>query len=69
MFGYNFNTFFYNFIFSMLITFTGVFGLIITRLLKNNWSGQLWTYVPIFWLPLVTSWPIGLLVLFGGMNS
>lgn len=69
MFGYNFNTFYYNFIFACLISFTGGFGIFITRLLKSNWTGQTWTYVPIFWIPIIFSWPVALTVLFGGMNS
>lgn len=61
--------FFYNFMFSMLVTMTGGFGLFVTRLMKGNWTGQQWTYVPIFWLPIFFSWPPALTVLFGGFDT
>jgi hypothetical protein len=55
--------------YSLLVTFTGGFGLFVTRIMKGNWSSHLWTYVPIFWIPVLFSWPVGLVVLFGGLDK
>jgi hypothetical protein len=57
-----------NLVLSSLTFFTGVIGLVITRLVKLNWGGQIWTYVPFFWMPILTSWPISLTILFGGFD-
>ncbi len=57
--------FLWNFAFSWLIFITGGFGMFVMRFLKGAWSKQLWTYIPIFWIPLMSSWIISLTTLFG----
>jgi len=64
-----FKNIFYNFLYSLLVTFTGGFGLLVTRIAKGNWGSHTWTYVPIFWIPIFLSWPAGLVVLFGGFDK
>ena len=58
----------YNILFAMLISWTGGIGILITRIAKGKWSNQLWTYVPIFWIPVFFSWPVALVALFGGFD-
>ena len=69
MFGFDTNSFWLNVFLSMLVSFTGGLGIFITRVVKTNWSGQTWTYVPIFWLPIFFSWPVALVALFGGFDK
>jgi hypothetical protein len=57
-----------NLVLAILTFFTGVIGFIITRAVKGNWSGQLWTYIPLFWMPVLTSWILSLTILFGGFD-
>jgi len=59
---------FANFVHATIIYFTGIVGLLIARAFKGNWSKGMWTYIPIFWVPILTSWPISLYVLFGGLD-
>lgn len=62
--------FWYNLLFSTLVLWTGIIGILITHMCKGSWSiAPGWTWVPIFWLPLFTSWPVALSVLFGGFDS
>jgi hypothetical protein len=57
--------FFWNFVFANLIFWLGGLGILITRIAKGQWKNQLWTYIPIFWLPILCSWPVGIAALFG----
>jgi len=54
-----------NVILSILITTTGGIGILITRIVKGQWSNVTWSYVPIFWIPFFFSWPVGVAALFG----
>jgi len=65
----DFNSFLFNLLFSILISWTGGLGIFITRALKGNWSAHAWSYIPIFWIPVFFSWPVALVVLFGGLNG
>lgn len=58
---------FINFILSLAIFFLGGLGILISRIVKNNWTKQIWTWIPIFWIP-VLSFPVSALVLFGGFD-
>ena len=60
---------FFNFLFAMLVLGTGVIGIIITRLLKGSWNSAKWTWIPIFWVPFITSWPVSLSILYGGFDE
>jgi hypothetical protein len=60
---------FQNVLWATLIYWTGGIGLFITRYFKNNWSGAAWTYIPVFWCPIILSWPVSLTVLFGGLDN
>jgi len=65
----NYNGIMWNLLFSILISWTGGLGILATRIAKNNWSGQAWIYVPIFWIPVIFSWPPALAVLFGFLDT
>jgi hypothetical protein len=58
-----------NLVLALLVQFTGILGIIITRIVKGAWNNQLWTYIPIFWIPILTSWPVALSVLFGFFDA
>lgn len=58
---------FLNFILSLAIFFLGGLGILISRIVKNNWTKQIWTWIPIFWIPFL-SFPVSALVLFGGFD-
>jgi hypothetical protein len=60
-----YNEFKYNFMFATLIFWTGGFGYFIMRLMKNEWTKQQWSYVPVFWFPILGSWPVAAAALFG----
>jgi len=60
-----FMTFFWNVIYAILIFFLGGFGILIMRIFKGVWTNQLWSYIPIFWFPMVTSWVVSIAVLLG----
>lgn len=60
-----YNGILWNLLFSVLIFFTGFVGVIIMRIMKGVWANQIWTYLPIFWLPVFFSWPVSLTALFG----
>lgn len=60
-----YNGFLWNLLFSALIFFTGFIGILIMRIMKGMWANQIWTYLPIFWIPIFFSWPVSLTALFG----
>jgi hypothetical protein len=33
--------------------------------MKGDWTKQQWSYVPVFWVPIVSSWPVAAAALFG----
>jgi hypothetical protein len=55
----------WNLFFGFIISWTGGLGLFIMRFMKGNWGGQIWSYLPIFWIPVLFSWPVALAALFG----
>ena len=55
----------WNLFFAFLISWTGGLGLFIMRAMKGKWTNQIWSYIPIFWIPIFFSWPIALAALFG----
>jgi len=55
----------WNLFFAFLISWTGGLGMFIMRAMKGCWGNQLWSYIPIFWIPVLFSWPISLAALFG----
>ena len=62
-------TIFVNFIFSVLILFMGPFGMLIVRIIKGKWKNVLWSYIPIFWIPVITSWPVAIAALIGKFDD
>jgi hypothetical protein len=62
-------TIFVNFIFSLLILFTGPLGMLIIRIVKGKWKNVVWSYIPIFWIPIVTSWPVAIAALIGKFDD
>lgn len=62
-------TVFVNFIFSLLILFTGPLGMLIIRIVKGKWKNVVWSYIPIFWIPIVTSWPVAIAALIGKFDD
>ena len=63
-----YTSFWWNLFFAFLISWTGGLGLFIMRAMKGKWSNQLWSYVPLFWIPIFFSWPISLAALFGAYD-
>jgi uncharacterized membrane protein len=61
--------FFMNLFFSTLIMLLGGLGILITRIAKGKWSNVKWAYIPIFWIPVVTSWPVAIAALFGKFDE
>ena len=55
----------WNLLWAVLISWTGGLGLFIMRYFKGCWGNQIWTYLPIFWIPVFFSWPIALTALIG----
>jgi hypothetical protein len=64
-----FKEIFFNFIFSLLILFMGPFGMLIVRIVKGKWKNVLWSYIPIFWIPVITSWPVAIAALIGKFDD
>ena len=54
-----------NIIYAIIIFFFGGFGILAMRIFKWQWSNQLWSYIPIFWIPMTTSWIVSIAVLLG----
>ena len=51
-----YNGFFFNIIFAGLTFFFGGIGMFFTRYMKGSWSKAWWDYIPILWIPVLTSW-------------
>ena len=62
-------TIFVNFLFSVLILFMGPFGMLIVRIVKGKWKNVGWSYIPIFWIPVLTSWPVAIAALIGKFDD
>ena len=60
---------FINFLWACLVFWLGGIGLFIARVFKGNWTGTGWSYIPVFWIPVIGSWPVSLAVLFGGLDA
>ena len=56
-----------NFFLSLAIFFLGLPGLLIARVAKGNWAAHTWTWIPLFWIPIL-NWPASTIVLFGGFD-
>ncbi len=52
---------------SLAIFFLGLPGILIARVMKGNWTAHTWSWVPLFWIPIL-NWPISTIVLFGGFD-
>jgi hypothetical protein len=61
----NWKTILWNIFFASLISWTGGIGILITRIAKGNWTRVSWSYIPIFWIPVLFSWPVGVAALVG----
>lgn len=55
----------WNLFWAFLISWTGGLGMFIMRYCKGAWGNQIWTYLPIFWIPVFFSWPIALTAVIG----
>ena len=60
---------FFNFIFATLIFFFGAIGMLITRIAKGKWNTVTWSYIPLFWIPVITSWPVSIAALIGKFDE
>lgn len=60
--------FFVNLILATITLFTGIIGIIITRVVKWSWNKAKWSWFPFFWIPVLGSWPVSIWILFGGFN-
>ena len=58
-----------NFLWATLVFLLGGLGLFIARATKNNWTDVGWSYIPVFWVPVLGSWPASIAVLFGGLDG
>lgn len=59
----------YNMMFSSLILFLGGLGILITRIAKKKWGNVKWAYIPIFWFPVLSSWPVAIAALIGKFDE
>lgn len=59
----------WNILYAILIFFLGGLGIFITRIAKGKWSNVKWSYVPIFWIPVLCSWPVSIAVLMGQFDK
>ena len=57
-----------NLVFAIITLFLGILGQLITRFLKGAWKNMWWGYIPIFWPPVVLSWPVSIGILLGKMD-
>lgn len=55
-----------NIILAILTLATGIVGQMVARVVKWNFSGQLWMYIPIFFFPGISFLP-AIVILFGGL--
>lgn len=60
---------FWNMVYSTLILFLGGLGIFITRIKKNKWTNVKWSYLPIFWFPVLSSWPVAIAALIGKFDE
>ena len=60
---------FMNIVFATLIFFLGGIGILITRIAKKKWKNVKWSYIPIFWFPVLSSWPVAIAALIGKFDK
>ena len=60
---------FFNFIYATLIFFFGAIGMLIIRIAKGKWNNVTWSYIPVFWIPVITSWPVAIAALIGKFDE
>jgi len=60
-----YNGIYWNIFFAGLTWFLGALGMFFTRYMKGSWSNAWWDYIPIFWIPVLTSWIPALSILRG----
>jgi hypothetical protein len=71
-YNYYFNAFIgflFNLFYAIIIFFFGGFGILAMRIMKGVWLNQLWSYIPIFWIPITTSWVVSIGVLLGFFDT
>lgn len=66
--GGPYNTFLWNFAFATAIFWIGGPAYFVMRYMKGDWQKHTWSYIPVFWLPIMFSWPVSLTALFGGFD-
>jgi hypothetical protein len=59
----------WNMVFSTLILFLGGLGIFITRIAKKKWTNVKWSYIPLFWFPVLSSWPVAIAALIGKFDE
>lgn len=59
----------WNSLFAALTFFFGFVGMFFTRYMKGAWSQAWWDYIPIFWIPFLTSWVPSVSILRGTYDS
>ena len=63
-----YNGIYWNIFFAGLTWFFGGLGMFFTRYMKGSWSAAWWDYIPIFWIPVLTSWISSISILRGAYD-
>ena len=64
-----YNGIWWNIVFAGITFFFGGLGMFFTRFMKGAWSQAWWNYIPIFWIPVLTSWIPSISILRGAYDS
>jgi ABC-type multidrug transport system permease subunit len=59
----------WNLLFATLIFFLGGLGIFLTRIAKGKWSNVKWSYIPVFWIPVLSSWPVAISAIMGHFDQ
>ena len=65
----NIKGFLWNCVFSTLIFVLGGLGILLTRIAKGKWSNVKWSYIPLLWIPVLSSWPVAIAALIGKFDA
>jgi len=59
----------WNSLFAGITFFFGGLGMFFTRYMKGAWSQAWWDYIPILWIPFLTSWIPSISILRGTYDA
>ena len=51
-----YNGIWWNIFFATITFFFGGLGMFFTRYMKSAWTQAWWDYIPMFWIPVISSW-------------